>query len=225
MGSETRPAPLGEDKTMRKAFTLIEILVVIVIVAALAALLFPVFTKARERARRTQCVNNLKQIGLAFGAYLSDYDDVYPWAWRPHSVRYYGVHPSINEVMAPYTRDQRVWECPSDIGEVFLRDAVGALPYPTPPFYSESLFRTSYSYLGINYGNLYGQLAGNPVSCVRKPSVAVLLSELNPWHGGYNKKEITNDSPARYNVLHCDGHVDRRTHTEEIWDAYQGVRP
>jgi prepilin-type N-terminal cleavage/methylation domain-containing protein/prepilin-type processing-associated H-X9-DG protein len=209
---------------MKRAFTLIELLVVIVIVAILSGLLLPVFAKARERARRVQCISNLRHIGVAFSAYLQDWDDMYPWAHRPDGVRYYGAHPSINEAMTLYTREQRLWRCPSDTGQVFLRDALGRLEYPTPPYYCETLNRTSYGYLGIGYGNLYGQLAGNPVSFVKKPSIAVLLTELNPWHGGYDKREIANDSPARYNVLHCDGHVDRRTHREKVWDAYQGVR-
>src|SRR5579871_4485812 len=60
------------------AFTLIELLVVIAIIAILAAILFPVFAKARERARMTTCESNLKQIGYAFTSYLSDYDETYP---------------------------------------------------------------------------------------------------------------------------------------------------
>ena len=208
----------------RKAFTLIELVVVVAIIAILAALLFPVFSRARESARRTQCISNLKQLGVAFGAYLNDYDDVYPWAWKPDSVRDYDAHPSINEVMSPYTRDQRLWECPSDTGEVFLRNREQKLPYPTPPYYSDTMCRTSYAYIGINFGNAYGQLAGNPFTIVKKPAVAVLLNELRPWHGGYHKREIANYSPAPYNVLHCDGHVDRRTHLQKLEDMLQGVR-
>jgi len=65
----------------RSAFTLIELLVVIAIIAILAALLFPVFSQAKEAARKTQCLNNEKQIGLAMMQYLNDYDDTLPFGW------------------------------------------------------------------------------------------------------------------------------------------------
>lgn len=69
----------------RQGFTLIELLVVIAIIAILAAILFPVFAKAREKARQTSCLSNIKQIALATLQYAQDYDEVLPpcWAWTP----------------------------------------------------------------------------------------------------------------------------------------------
>ena len=80
----------------RKGFTLIELLVVIAIIALLAAILFPVFAGAREKARQTACLNNNKQLGLAFVMYLGDYDETYPlgfgyaggWLWDRVVVKY-----------------------------------------------------------------------------------------------------------------------------------------
>ncbi len=69
---------MSSNRSARKGFTLIELLVVIAIIAILAAILFPVFAKAREKARQTSCASNLKQLGLGFAAYVQDYDEQYP---------------------------------------------------------------------------------------------------------------------------------------------------
>ena len=66
---------------MRRGFTLIELLVVIAIIAILAAILFPVFAKAREKARSASCESNLKQISLAVLMYAQDYDEKFPRDW------------------------------------------------------------------------------------------------------------------------------------------------
>ena len=69
--------------TSRRAFTLIELLVVIAIIALLAAILFPVFARARENARRSSCGSNMKQMGLAVQQYSQDYDERFPRAGGP----------------------------------------------------------------------------------------------------------------------------------------------
>ncbi len=81
---------------MRRGFTLIELLVVIAIIAILAAILFPVFAKAREKARQSSCLSNLKQIGLATLQYVQDYDETLPFYW--HS----GFNMNVQTRLAPY---------------------------------------------------------------------------------------------------------------------------
>ena len=72
-------------KIRNQAFTLIELLVVIAIIAILAAILFPVFAQAREKARQTSCLSNAKQIGLASQMYDQDYDEILPeTGWQGH---------------------------------------------------------------------------------------------------------------------------------------------
>ncbi|MDR3710080.1 MAG: DUF1559 domain-containing protein [Capsulimonadaceae bacterium] len=95
-----------------KGFTLIELLVVIAIIAILAAILFPVFATAREKARQSACLNNQKQIGLALIQYVQDYDESYPmqyWnsGWIPGSTScYYATY------LYPYIKSTAVWTCP-----------------------------------------------------------------------------------------------------------------
>jgi prepilin-type N-terminal cleavage/methylation domain-containing protein/prepilin-type processing-associated H-X9-DG protein len=102
----------------KQGFTLIELLVVIAIIAILAAILFPVFGRARENARRSSCQSNLKQIGLGMMQYIQDYDEKYPLrrgassstplaANAPATHMWYG---SIN----PYIKSNQLFQCPSD---------------------------------------------------------------------------------------------------------------
>ena len=103
------------SKPQRRAFTLIELLVVIAIIAILAAILFPVFARARENARRSSCQSNLKQIGLAFAQYTQDYDEKLP-GHRNYGNPYnscgsgYAAWPTYLE---PYTKNWQIFVCPS----------------------------------------------------------------------------------------------------------------
>jgi prepilin-type N-terminal cleavage/methylation domain-containing protein len=73
-----RKEPTMASRGQYKAFTLIELLVVIAIISILAAILFPVFAQAREKARQTACLSNMKQVGPGLNQYLQDYDEVFP---------------------------------------------------------------------------------------------------------------------------------------------------
>src|SRR5436309_547217 len=101
-------------------FTLIELLVVIAIIAILAAILFPVFAQARESARKTTCLSNLKQMGLGMTMYVSDYDEqAVPWNLRLNNKNLYdanGVSLCWDRLIQPYVKNTAFLACPSDIG-------------------------------------------------------------------------------------------------------------
>jgi prepilin-type N-terminal cleavage/methylation domain-containing protein/prepilin-type processing-associated H-X9-DG protein len=105
---------------MRKGFTLIELLVVIAIIAILAAILFPVFARAREKARQTSCLSNVKQIGLGFMMYAQDYDETMPYVRLNHAenITYPDSSYSNNSApwfvsIYPYVKNIQVYDCPS----------------------------------------------------------------------------------------------------------------
>jgi len=112
----------------RKGFTLIELLVVIAIIAILAAMLFPVFARARESARKIQCLSNVKNIALAVQIYLTDYDRFPPSEFNPEVVAYFNARGGADcccrstlanpylrwpVILDEYTRNRDVWRCPS----------------------------------------------------------------------------------------------------------------
>jgi len=103
----------GGDIIRSKGFTLIELLVVIAIIAILAAILFPVFARARENARQTSCLSNLKQIALGYLMYVQDYDGM-----APNNPGNWGGFPDIvwRVQIQPYIKNTQIYHCPSHRG-------------------------------------------------------------------------------------------------------------
>ncbi|MGV3723251.1 MAG: DUF1559 domain-containing protein [Actinomycetota bacterium] len=107
---------------LSRGFTLIELLVVIAIIAILAAILFPVFARAREAARATTCRSNMKQIGTAIQIYVQDYDEIYPNRGGNGGA---GV-PSFRQTLQPYVKSTSMFECPSNPSKAVQADAMDA---------------------------------------------------------------------------------------------------
>ena len=102
-------------KRGKRGFTLIELLVVIAIIAILAAILFPVFSRAREQARKSACLSNMKQLGMGFAMYVQDWDETLPF-WRTpcHGDPDYPIGGLMwTEQIMPYVKNEGVFRCPS----------------------------------------------------------------------------------------------------------------
>ena len=146
-----------------KGFTLIELLVVIAIIAILAAILFPVFAQAREKARQTSCASNEKQIGLALLQYSQDYDEQFPGI-NTNGSAYSSPDRSgtgWNLVLDPYVKSSQSFKCPSETPKF------GITPTSTSPSYQ------------LNRNIVVNQFTGLPITLgqMTSPSVTVMLVE------------------------------------------------
>lgn len=172
----------------KKAFTLIELLVVISIIALLAAILFPVFQRARESARRSSCQSNQKQIGIGIMQYVQDYDDRVPLvsvAGPPNaatpwdtSMGPYGWADSLQ----PYLQSVQIYECPSDKYPHQKVSAPNAASY-TDYFYNSQMCESAPTLL--NRGKHLAQLttASNTILLGEWTGAPYGYSRLN-WPGG-----------------------------------------
>jgi len=124
-------------KTMKRGFTLIELLVVIAIIAILAAILFPVFARARESARRTSCSNNIKQIVIGLKSYIGDNDELYPQVFADINASggYDAGDIAWAEGIQPYIKSVQILQCPSESN--------GAVSGPTVAGYSDFFYNAA----------------------------------------------------------------------------------
>jgi len=139
-----------------RGFTLIELLVVIAIIAILAALLFPVLSAAKERARTAACYTNLREIGMAFLLYCDDNNGTTPVVADAEDRHDITPVPSlgfpfpypwdVKRGIGGYCKSQRIWRCPSDKGLTFIWANKGGVPWPTKVKNCYDTWGSSYSY-------------------------------------------------------------------------------
>jgi prepilin-type N-terminal cleavage/methylation domain-containing protein/prepilin-type processing-associated H-X9-DG protein len=176
--------------TSNKAFTLIELLVVIAIIAILAAILFPVFAQAREKARQISCVSNLKQIGLATMMYAQDYDETLPSGWRPPNGKTmwrYSLQPYVQK----YGTDQ---DPNAGSYDATKYPNTGVFTCPDQPGSNLNYGPTSYGYNawaltsgwvdgvdadGVGGGNMIGL----SLAAVNRPSSIVMFADSSQING------------------------------------------
>jgi prepilin-type N-terminal cleavage/methylation domain-containing protein/prepilin-type processing-associated H-X9-DG protein len=212
----------------KRGFTLIELLVVIAIIAILAAILMPVFARAREQARKSACLSNLKQIGSAILMYAQDYDEML----NPVAT---GTCPGPfafgwADIIFPYIKNAQVFDCPSATWRMrlntaanpprFMRDRGGNPPGVDTECYTGQPIPSGVNY---NYGvNAFGAPAGQPsntsgpfaaanraLSSIPAPAQTAGIAEgrgASPWSLG--------GGLGPWDYPSVDGQVDARRHVE-----------
>jgi len=215
-----------------QGFTLIELLVVIGIIVILAAILFPVFAKAKAKSLQTSCIANLRQLTAAMKMYAGDYDDQYPYALYADTVR-----SAWADVMFGYVQNDGIFQCPAESD--FVMDRSTGVNVAQGRFIRayEGFAGVGYSYglnsmepnLSLSPQVTTGGPGGQKQTEVEDPAGTILMADTGYyanyetpyviWLGAVNAGDYRLDylkyevevfrhgSPGRFNVGFCDGHA------------------
>jgi len=160
------------NRSVNRAFTLIELLVVIAIIAILAAILFPVFAQAREKARGISCLSNIKQVNLSWQMYLQDYDETMVTMWG------YNEDPAVGslywpKLLDPYTKSWSIYRCPS------APDPNGYFSGGPTSWYGNQMRASNigYNYLDLSQWDNCSTTEGLSLATVTSPASNIAFTE------------------------------------------------
>jgi prepilin-type N-terminal cleavage/methylation domain-containing protein/prepilin-type processing-associated H-X9-DG protein len=231
-------------QTIRRAFTLVELLVVIAVIAILAAILFPVFAQAREKARMSACLSNMRQIGSAMMMYVQDYDETYPY------IRFHGdlADPGRRtyvwkNAIRPYLRSLAVLGCPSNPYSKTVPGTFGrnANPPGPPGVNAEGWEVEPEKQMPISYAmnscaaTWYpadDRRAGPPTRSADlvRPASTIMIAEIvwptaemtGPcWITAFCPGLFTHPGNKRVNFIYFDGHVKSKKWMATMWPVNQ----
>ena len=215
-----KEGPMKDRHLLRNAFTLIELLVVVAIISIIAAILFPVFAKAREKARQATCASNLRQLGLAFAQYAQDYDEYVPCG---------NIH-CLNEgwggQLYSYLKNAGVFQCPDDPTSPRSRttasDGKAHICSPVSYAFNRNLNgRLDPDPLYVGYG-VDGALAefNAPASTIEIYEIGV--PDQLVWSGQYNVADLSTPNEAGGNV-DATGHRSYSPAGNGLWARNDGA--
>ncbi|MDF2439708.1 MAG: hypothetical protein JWN98_692 [Abditibacteriota bacterium] len=204
--------------TKSSGFTLIELLVVIAIISILAAILFPVFARARENARRTSCQSNMKQIGLGLLQYSQDYDEKLVRAWSGSKT---GSDSNSNrwmDAIYSYVKSEQVFNCPSHS----FKAPAGPYTFRHGSNYGSYAINSAYWGEGDFEQSPAGE-GNTSLSSLQDSAGTVWIGDSSAhfefaWENKADQPEVINDTPRwldylserhleTISIIYCDGHV------------------